>query len=229
MKGSKKNKLILVLSVVTIIAIAAVGTVAYLISTDKATNTFTVGDVKIKLDEKPVDKDGVATEGERVKANRYKLLPGHSYDKDPMITVLKKSEKSYVRMMVTVSHADELDAIFAPGGANLAQIFTGYDAKVWPVKDADGTRNTEANTITYEFRYKNTEAVPATGDEDKALEPLFTKMVVPGTLTGEQLKTIENMTLTIVGQAIQADGLNGADAAWAAFDKQTTPAPSVSP
>ena len=73
------------------------------------------------MDEAPVDTNGKKVEGARVKANSYKLLPGHTYNKDPMVTVLKDSEPAYIKMTVTFSKANELDAIFATGGANHLQ------------------------------------------------------------------------------------------------------------
>ena len=124
-----KKKLMTVLALVLVIAMSVAGTYAYLTSQDTVTNTFTVGNVAIKLDEAKVDANGVAvTPAERVKANSYKLLPGHTYAKDPTVTVLKGSESSYVKMTVTFSKAAELDAIFDPNGANMTSIFNGYDS-----------------------------------------------------------------------------------------------------
>ena len=149
---------------------------------------------------------------ERVKANSYKLLPGHTYNKDPMVTVLSGSESSYVKMTVTFSKANELDAIFAPDGANLTSIFSGYDAANWIAKG--NTKDATANTRTYEFWYKEAVAAPTA---DVALDALFDSITVPGTITGVQLATIGGMTITVNAYAIQADGFADADAAWAAF------------
>ena len=187
---------------------------AYLTSTDTVTNTFTVGKVKITLDEAKVNADGTpVANAERVKANEYKLLPGHTYNKDPMVTVLSGSESSYVKMTVTFSKANELDAIFAPNGANLTSIFNGYSAANWIAKG--NTKDATANTRTYEFWYK--EAVGAT-TADVALDALFDSITVPGEITGEQLETIKGMTITVNAYAIQADGFADANAAWAAFN-----------
>ena len=209
-----KKKLMTVLALVLVIAMSVAGTYAYLTSADKVVNTFTVGNVAIKLDEAKVDANGVAvTPAERVKANSYKLLPGHTYAKDPTVTVLKGSENSYVKMTVTFSNADELDAIFAPTGADLTSIFNGYNSANWIYKG--NTEDTVKNTRTYEFWYKETVAAPGA---DVKLDALFDKIVVPGTITNEQLATIEGMTITVNAYAIQADGFANAEAAWAAFD-----------
>lgn len=212
MKTAKKAMLMTLCAIILVVA-TVFGTMAYLTSTDEVVNTFTVGNVAIKLDEAPVDGNGKATTGDRVKANSYKLLPGHVYDKDPTVTLLAGSETSYVKMTVTFSKANELDAIFAPGGANLTSIFNGYDAANWTAKG--NTKDTTANTRTYEFWYKEAVGAPTA---DVALDALFDSITVPGTITKEQLATIEGMTITVNAYAIQADGFANADAAWAAFE-----------
>ena len=208
-----KKKLMTVLALVLVIAMSVAGTYAYLTSADKVVNTFTVGDVKIKLDEAKANPDGsLVANADRVKANSYKLLPGHTYNKDPKVTVLEGSESSYVKMTVTFSKAAELDAIFAPTGANLLSIFKGYDRTNWIYMG--NTEDTTANTRTYEFWYKETVAAP---DGNVALDALFDSIIVPGTITNAQLATIKDMTITVNAYAIQADGFSTADAAWAAY------------
>lgn len=209
---TRSKALLLMLCAVLLVAATIFGTMAYLTSADTVTNTFTVGKVNIKLDEAKANSDGTLVEGaERVKANSYKLLPGHIYSKDPMVTVLSGSESSYVKMTVTFSKANELDAIFAPDGANLTSIFNGYDAANWIAK---GNTKGADNTRTYEFWYKEAVAAPTA---DVALDALFDSITVPGEITGAQLATIEGMTITVNAYAIQADGFADADAAWEAF------------
>lgn len=213
MKTAKKAMLMTLCAIILVVA-TVFGTMAYLTSTDTVTNTFTVGNVKITLDEAKVDTDGSLVAGAaRVKENDYKLLPGHTYNKDPMVTLLAGSETSYVKMTVTFSKANELDAIFAPNGADLTSIFNGYDAANWIAKGS--TKDATANTRTYEFWYKVAVGAPTA---DIALDALFDSITVPGTITKEQLATIEGMTITVDAYAIQADGFDDADAAWAAFE-----------
>ncbi len=212
MKTAKKAMLMTLCAIILVVA-TVFGTMAYLTASDEVVNTFTVGSVKITLDEAKANTDGSLVEGaDRVKANGYKLLPGHTYNKDPMVTLLAGSETSYVKMTVTVSKANELDAIFAPTGADLTSIFNGYDSANWIAKD--DTKDATANTRTYEFWYKEAVGAP-TGDV--ALDALFDSITVPGTITKEQLATIEGMTITVNAYAIQADGFDDADAAWAEF------------
>ena len=94
----KKTKaLMLVLCAVLLVTASVLGTMAYLTSTEKVVNTFTVGKVAITLDEAKVDPDGTAvTPAERVKGNAYHLLPGHTYTKDPTVHVQANSENSFI-------------------------------------------------------------------------------------------------------------------------------------
>ena len=210
---TKTKALGLMMAAVLLVTATIFGTMAYLTSTDEVVNTFTVGSVAIQLDEAKANTDGTLVEGaDRVDANSYKLLPGHTYAKDPMVTVLSGSENSYIRMTVTVSKAAELDAIFDPQKANLLSIFNGYDSTNWIYQgETDDTTN---NTRTYEFWYKDTVSALV---EDVALDALFDSITVPGEINNDQLKTIEGMTITVNAYAIQADGFNDAAAAWAAF------------
>lgn len=209
----KKKILVACLCVALAVLTIAGTTLAYLTSKDTVTNTFTVGNVSIKLDEAKANPDGSLVEGAaRVKANGYKLIPGHTYNKDPMVTVLSGSESSYIKMTVTFTKAAELDAIFAPTGADMTSIFNGYDSTNWNYKG--NTENATANTRTYEFWYKEAVAAPTT---DVALDALFDSITVPGTITSTQLETIKGMTITVNAYAIQADGFANAEAAWAAY------------
>ena len=228
MKMKARNKiLLLALCMAALIAVSVLGTMAYLTSTDTVTNTFTVGKVAITLDEAKVNDAGVAvTPAVRVKANSYKLMPGHSYIKDPTVTVKAGSEKAYIRMIVTAEFDKKLtDEKLA---MKLDNIFTGFDEASWKQVKKDVTTTGEGENaktkITYEYRYikdnnPNT-TFTAEKDKDTALSPLFNNVVIPGEWTNDDLAAIGGVKITIVAEAIQADGFADAAAAWAAFDTQ---------
>ena len=70
---------IAIVALVVLVAVASVlGTLAYLTDTKKVDNTFTMGDVKIKLDETDVNNP----EGDRVTKNEYAVYPGEIVTKD---------------------------------------------------------------------------------------------------------------------------------------------------
>lgn len=213
----KKFKALLVVACALLLVAASVfGTMAYLTSTDTVTNTFTVGNVAIKLDEASVNTDGSLVEGAaRVKANSYKLLPGHTYHKDPTVTVEAGSEDSYVRMKVEVKNIDQLKAVFTDAsyygtnGVFLLQKLVGdWDNAKWASVGYE--QSADGKTGTYEFRYYQ-KTGPAT------LEPLFTTITIPGSVDAAGLEKLGNVQIKITGEAIQAEGFANADAAWAAF------------
>ena len=241
---TKTKALLLSLCAVLLVAATVFTTVAYLTSKDDVKNTFTIGKVNIKLDEAKVDETGNAIEGaDRVKENSYKLLPGHTYTKDPTVTVLKGSEEAYVRMKVTMNKASDLIALctdpeFAEDGPTGVENafplirmvnFVEANAAKWDgiIPDnmvdteemlADGkyfSYDKETDTLTYYFYYTETVAAP---DADKALAVLFDSITVPEWATAEQLAKLEGFQINVVAEAIQADGFADADAAWAAYD-----------
>ena len=219
----KLKPFVVALCAVVLVAAGVLGTVAYLTDTTSVVNTFTVGNVNIRLDETKVDVNGEPVgdmnsdgEDDRTESgNEYHLVPGMSYTKDPTLTVLKGSEESYVRIVVTVSCYSKLTAIF--GDPFLPQYFVeGWDSAVWETTGVIDT-DTENDTASYEFRYYKT--VEPAANSDLVLEALFTDMKVSDDLTGEQLATIADLEITIHGHAIQAAGFADADSAWAAFEE----------
>lgn len=240
---TRSKALLLTLCAVLLVAASVLGTMAYLTSTDSVENTFTVGSVAIKLDEAKVDTDGKAvTPAERVKENSYKLMPGHTYTKDPTVTVEKGSESSYVRMKVTFNNASDIIALctdpkYADGGPTGVENafplirmvkFVGTNVAKWDGIIPDNMVEMEdmladvkyfaydktAGTLTYYFYYNETVAAP---DADVKLATLFDSIAVPEWATGDQLAALENFKISIVAEAIQADGFANADKAWAAF------------
>ena len=79
-----KKKIVSLALAVCLIAIAAVGTLAYFTDTDKATNTFTTGKVDITLNETFTQES--------------KLLPGKDIEKSVKVT--NNEEDAYVRLHI---------------------------------------------------------------------------------------------------------------------------------
>ena len=211
MKNTKKA-LLMTLCAVMLVAASVMGTLAYLQDTSEvAKNTFTVGNVQIKLDETDVDLYGVKDGDKRVTENEYKLIPGHSYIKDPMVTVEAGSEEAYIRMIVTISDMADVKAVF--GNDFLPQNFvTGWDPEVW---ETTGKIIETNDTAVYEFRYYKT--VNTLDDKELELEPLFKTIEMPDEVENDALLTLEEMEIQVVAHAIQADGFADAEAAWGEF------------
>ena len=122
---------ILAICLVTIIAITAIAgaSLAYLTDNETQTNTFTSGNVDIKLDETKVtlDADGyIASESGRTEANQDygKMYPGQVITKDPTITNVG-SEKAYIAAKITVTTGDAgLEGLIGTGYQGLLGIQT---------------------------------------------------------------------------------------------------------
>lgn len=241
---TKSKALLLTLCAVLLIAASVLGTMAYLTSTAKVENTFTIGKVEIKLDEAKVNANGIPEEGAaRVTANSYKLMPGTTYTKDPTVTVKAGSEESYVRMKVTFNNAAALMEML-PSADNLEDYtpeeialikkiapilfltnYTAADAGWLPEYTMFGMEKTLADpnyfvydaandTVTYIFYYPTT--VTAT-DKDVVLPAVFTEISLPEHVTGEQLAELNNFQITVIAEAIQAGSFADAADAWSHF------------
>ena len=217
-----KTKIILLCLCSLLLVVATVtGTLAYLVAKDSTVNTFTVGKVEMKLDEAPVDENGKKTSGDRVITNEYKMIPGRIVDKDPTVTVLDGSESSYIRMILTIYNEPTMSQIVNSDkhglGGDYAGLLGGWDTQKWLYNGF--VTDTTAKTISFEFRYYMTVG-GATGDV--ILEPLFEQLIIPATLTGEEIKSLGDggFKIEVTAHAIQSEGFADADEAWGAFDVQ---------
>lgn len=230
----KTKAALLVASAGLLVTASVMGTLAYLTANDTVTNTFTVGDVQIYLDEALVNeygeptgtagvvKDNVSEAARVYTGNTYKLIPGHEYVKDPTVTVEKGSEPSYVRMLVTVENTAEMIAVFGAGTAGNTAFGDDMDlnSDAWTYQAT--TTDATAGTVTLEYRYVGTEGdtdyIVDARTADVVLEPLFNTFTVPGAATNEQIAKLDTLEIIVEAQAIQADGFDTADLAWAAFE-----------
>lgn len=122
-----KKKILSLCLVICLAAIAVVGgTLAYFTdTTENVDNTFTLGKVKLDLDEAPVNEDGKEISGNRVKENDYTsaaMVPGHVFDKDPTIHVEGGSEESYVFLDMTFNKYSSLFWVMAADASADADI-----------------------------------------------------------------------------------------------------------
>ncbi len=187
---TRNKALLLALCAVMLVAASVFGTLAYLTSTDAVTNTFTVGNVKITLDEAPVNENGDATEGARVKANAYKLLPGHEYDKDPTIHVDAASEDCwlFVKLEDGIAAIQDKDTVLEQMTANGWTLVAGT-VNIYAHKD-----------------------VANAGDD----VVVFETFKIKGDVDNETLAEYAGKTIVVTAYAVQKDGFETAAAAWAA-------------
>lgn len=218
-----KKKILAMSLCVVMLAIAIVGgTLAYFTDTKSATNTFTMGNVKITLDETNINDP----EGDRVIANSYNIYPGAVVKKDPVVHNVGKNG-AYIRAIVTIEN-----------GMNWLGL---YNENVWTAPQEDAFNALINNTIgegwelvdiAYDMSGPNhpTSDFVATLKYTGVLVPgadttaMFTEISIPAKLTGNDVTTRIDQNgefkIDVVAQAIQADGFDTWEAAFAAFDAQ---------
>ncbi len=192
---TKTKAIALTLCAVLLVVASVMGTMAYLTSKDTVTNTFTVGNVSITLDEAKVDKYGTVVEGaDRVDANSYDLVPGHTYTKDPTVTVAANSEPCYVFVKVE----NGLSGFEATNNTIASQI---TNTNQWTAL--------EGNDGVY---YK--EVVASATDTTLVVFSSFTLSDTANNVNG--WNNLGNANITVKAYAIQQDGFETASAAWEA-------------
>lgn len=200
-----------------IVAILAVGaSLAFFTDTKTATNTFTMGNVLIKLDETDVKNPT----GERVKENNYDVYPGAVVTKDPIVHNVGKNA-AYIRATVNVENwMNTCGAYYPEFGKTFGQ--EGYEQSLmrlvdklgegWSIVGVGAGTPFEIGNFSAKFILKYAGTLAA-GTDTTAM---FTEVKVPAGITnGNTLGTI-----TVKAEAIQADGFDTWEAAFAAFDAQ---------
>ena len=225
----KKTRKILLMAAcaVLLVCISVGATVAYLTSTDEVTNTFTVGNIKITLDEAKVDGDGKALTGdaaERVKNNDYHLFPGHVYDKDPIVRVDANAENCYLFVKV-VNGIEDLESKAIGYKSIATQMAENGWVALKGVDDvyykADAAGNPVLVNKGQDYYVFNGFAIDENAETNKT---------VVDAETNKETLVYQNATITINAYAVQADGFATAKAAWdATFGKPVLPEDTTNP
>lgn len=204
-----------------LVTASVMGTMAYFTSkTETVNNTFTVGKVKITLDEtktndlgefvkKTGEKDESGNdiytivsknEADRTMSNEYKMIPGKTYQKDPTITVADKSEDSYLFVKVE----DELAGVEGEVTVN-KQILVNWT----PVDGEEGV-----------YYYGKNNSMTVVHANDKVT--LFNTVTINPSATKEDLKAVNGKTIKVTAYAVQAEGIDSVATAWKAAKEANT-------
>lgn len=199
----KARKILVSLAALALVAAISIGgTIAYLTSAEKVTNTFTVGHVQITLDEKKVDVDGKEiANSNRVHGNQYKLMPGHEYTKDPTVHFAAGSEASYIFVKVE-------NGISGIEAATDTTNQNGYKT----IADQIVANNWEALTGETGVYFKKVNANNGNTAIDYQVFANF-KLADDADTTNET-ENYAAKNITVTAYAIQADGFDTAAAAW---------------
>ena len=199
-RARRARRIALTVALMALVAVLSIGgTIAWLISTPAAiTNTFTVGDVNITLEE--TKGTGTAT------AKNFPMVPGNTIDKDPTVKVEANSEACYVYVKVEPS-------------ANAATYLTYSVDSAWTQLKDDSN-----NDVTGVY-YINVSAADAkTGKSYPVLTE--SKVTVNTNVTEAQLEDAEGSgapTLTFTAYAIQSANTGSEYQAWTKLQDELNP------
>lgn len=215
------------MSVILAVGCVAGGTVAWLVAkTDDVVNTFTFGDINIKLDEakvdingNPLDENGNIVDdpakADRItgadvdEQNQYKLVPKAEYLKDPTVTVLANSEKCWLFISVKEDIAFVAEKTSEENFATYVSysVDTGTaEAQGWI--ELEGATTAEGEKVYYR--------IVELKETDQSFNVLKdNKVSVNENLTKEQIELLDgNPTLTFKAYAVQYSGFATALDAW---------------
>lgn len=198
----KKKALTIALCVALLAVGTLVGTMAYFTDSDSAVNTFTVGKVKIMLDEADVKLDGTYETDvtNRVTQNKYHLIPGQTYIKDPTIHVEAGSSNCYVYVTIEneITEIEGAETVANQMAANGWSLLDGAADMVYVYKGSEGA---PANVVKASVSQTDI--------------PVFERFTIDGDKADNaDLKASKDDFITVTGYAVQVEGFSSALEAW---------------
>ena len=213
---TKKKIVSLCLAAVLVVMAIAGATVAYFTDTKTAENTFTMGNVQIKLDETNVNDP----EGDRVTSNEYNVYPGAVVTKDPIVHNTGKNG-AYIRATVNVSNWMNLVGAYYPdfketfpndGYKAALNLLVGTLGEGWSVVGVEAGDVFTIGQFDAKFILKY-DGVLAAGADTTAM---FQTVTIPAGIDNANADSFDEVK--VVAQAIQADGFDTWEAAFATYD-----------
>ena len=206
---TRSKALLLILCAMLLLIASALGTVAYLTVQDTVTNTFSVGQVNITLDEGSAGKRGMRARSTSapVDENDHILMPGHTYTMDHTIHVDAVSEDSYIFVKVENGIASYEAASSAEEG--------GYRTIADQIT-ANGWTALESAADVYYREYAKSSA-----GSDFAV---FDAFKIADNANDAENWGRSDAKIAVTAYAVQKDGFDTASAAWmATFGKTVDP------
>lgn len=214
-----KKRFVAILLCVTLVALAAIGaTFAYLTDTKTVDNTFTMGNVAIKLDETNVNDPT----GDRVTSNAYHVYPGAVVKKDPIVHNVGENA-AYIRATVNVSNWMNLCAAYypesgfeftKPGYEKSLELLVGTLGEGWSVVGVEAGDTFTIGQFDAKFILKYDGKLAAGADTTA----MFQTVTIPAGIDNASADAGSFSSVKVVAQAIQADGFETWEDAFAAYD-----------
>ena len=205
--SNRQKTLITVFAMILACAISVAATVAYLYDkSDKVVNSFSVGNIKISLDEakvneygQPVDENGNEVDlkdAPRVTKNEYTLIPGRQYTKDPTIYIDGGSEDCLVFVLMYIPQSIR------------SVINYEQDVEINQIKKNNWTDSYTGGFIPKEVENSNDyelflyNGVVQTSEADTKL-PFFSTITVDESVPKDQIAQVDLDEIRITAFAIQ--------------------------
>lgn len=183
-RGVSNRAFVLILTLALVLGCVIGGTVTWLTATtDPVVNTFTYGDINLTLTEEH--------------PGPYKIVPGNTIEKDPLVSVTAGSEACWLFVKVEENDWPIID-----------------DVRMADYEIADGWTSLAGANGVY---YREVSAQ----DADSGIQYLVLKnnqVTVSSNLTKTQVATLKknnnNTTLTFTAYAVQKDNISDVNTAW---------------
>ncbi len=200
-----RNIIVLTLAAVVLVTTTVFTTMAYLLSTAKVSNVFTVGNVAIEMFETAVGPDGQKPANydpsakKTADTNSYHILPGETYWKDPTVYIkagsadtllFVKARNQIANIETTEAGKTMKDQMEANGWRRVAQTSIGD----WIYVYAGGAL-TDGVDATFGS------IIPASDEEQK--KDLFQTFTIDKACNEEAYKLAQGAAVTITAYAIQ--------------------------
>lgn len=197
--NSKVKKVLCVGAIVGVVGVS--GIMAYLTDTDKATNNFTVGEVKIDLTEPEWDKL-TDTDNDEIPDIAENMSANQTVAKDPTVTNIG-SENAYIYLKVTVPKASVItanaDGTLANNGvATATPLFTYSPSNNWTEITAQKVETDTAITHVYYYN----DIVAPNGSTDALFSSVTFANIIEDQIDKDTTEQID-----VEAYAIQSDNL----------------------
>lgn len=208
MKTARKV-LLVVLCAALLVGASVAGTLAYLSkTTEKITNTFTIGNIDLTLTETwNTDTDGDNAND----AWQAKLIPGTDVAKNPKVTLSNTTEPCWV--FVKVEEATVNGITFGTHDDDTAMIQYGINTADWtPLDGVSGVYYHKVENPTTDNTWNVLTGKDGMTDGYVHISDDLTKSIIDA--AGEN----PTITLSFTAYAIQYENIDDAAAAWAKFN-----------
>lgn len=236
----KKRILTVALVIALLVTCITGATLSYLTDKDAKTNTFTVGNVEIKLLESTLHRDNNKATNEQIIANAENyseylkeagknIVPGEWVMKAPYIQNVGKND-AYVRTRVRFEKDEALNLYVmeyttAQEKNAIVKSMALLDAEGKLIKEVatyDEVKTATEDWAYLEYTFTYTEILPAAAEGATSVTyyaPIW-QFCVKNHLDNEELAELALDQIQVFADAIQAEGFDSAEKAFAAFDAQ---------